>query len=135
MSGQGDLAGAAAARDGAVGASRGASTAGIGAGAKAGPPGAAAREPLPDAASVSALDMAASDGSSAAPSRPPAASRKSVLLRLNEPVYEAIARWARDDLRSVNAQIEFLLRRSLETAGRAPTNPGPMPRRGRPPTS
>ncbi|MDR2114326.1 MAG: hypothetical protein LBO75_03490 [Bifidobacteriaceae bacterium] len=61
--------------------------------------------------------------------------RKPVLLRLNAPVYDAVARWARDDLRSVNAQIEFLLRRALETAGRAPADPGPLPRRGRPPGS
>jgi hypothetical protein len=61
--------------------------------------------------------------------------RRSVLLRLSPPVYEAIARWARDDLRSVNAQIEFCLRQSLEAAGRAPTNPGSMPRRGRPPNA
>ncbi|MDR1635653.1 MAG: hypothetical protein LBS27_12230 [Bifidobacteriaceae bacterium] len=63
----------------------------------------------------------------------PAPGRKSVLLRLNSPVYDAVARWARDDLRSVNAQVEYLLRRALEGAGRAPADPGPMPRRGRPP--
>jgi hypothetical protein len=68
----------------------------------------------------------------AQPADTPAA-RKSVLLRLNGPVYDAVARWAGDDLRSINAQIEFLLRRSLEAAGRSPTNPGPLPRRGRPP--
>ncbi|ONM46898.1 hypothetical protein [Nocardia donostiensis] len=46
--------------------------------------------------------------------------RKKVLLRLDPAVYEAIARWANDDLRSVNAQIEFALRRALDQAGRPP---------------
>jgi hypothetical protein len=81
-----------------------------------------------------ATDGLAGPAEATAPS-PGAASRKSVLLRLNAPVYDAIARWASDDLRSVNAQIEFLLRRSLEAAGRAPANPGPLPRRGRPPAA
>ena len=39
--------------------------------------------------------------------------RKQVLLRLDPSVYEALARWASDELRSANAQIEFLLRRAL----------------------
>ncbi|MDR1426153.1 MAG: hypothetical protein LBJ08_00105 [Bifidobacteriaceae bacterium] len=59
--------------------------------------------------------------------------RQSVLLRLDPAVHAAIARWARDDLRSVNAQIEYLLRRELTAAGRAPERAGPLPRRGRPP--
>jgi hypothetical protein len=46
--------------------------------------------------------------------------RKKLLLRLDPDIYAAIARWAADDLRSVNAQIEYALRRALETAGRAP---------------
>jgi hypothetical protein len=46
------------------------------------------------------------------------AERKHVLLRLDPDVYEAIARWAADDLRSVNAQIEYALRRALRGAGR-----------------
>lgn len=46
--------------------------------------------------------------------------RKKVLLRLDPAVYDAVARWAADDLRSVNAQIEFALRRALEQAGRKP---------------
>jgi hypothetical protein len=41
-----------------------------------------------------------------------------VLLRLDPDVYEGIARWASDDLRSVNAQIEYALRRALRAAGR-----------------
>ncbi|MFI5716773.1 hypothetical protein [Nocardia sp. NPDC051750] len=44
--------------------------------------------------------------------------RKKVLLRLDPAVYDAMAKWAADDLRSVNAQIEFALRRALEQAGR-----------------
>jgi hypothetical protein len=44
--------------------------------------------------------------------------RKRLLLRLDPDVYEAIARWASDDLRSVNAQIEYALRRALSAAGR-----------------
>ncbi|GAA2896979.1 hypothetical protein GCM10010517_62010 [Streptosporangium fragile] len=44
--------------------------------------------------------------------------RKKVLLRLDPAVYEAIARWAADDLRSVNAQLEYALRLALKAAGR-----------------
>ncbi|MER5872626.1 hypothetical protein [Streptomyces sp. NPDC002044] len=61
--------------------------------------------------------------------------RKQVLLRLDPQVYDALARWAGDELRSANAQIEFLLRRALAEAGRLPPGPGPLPRRGRPPKS
>lgn len=59
--------------------------------------------------------------------------RKQVLLRLDPSVHEALARWAGDELRSANAQIEFLLRRALAEAGRLPGEAGPIPRRGRPP--
>ncbi|MFW0788391.1 toxin-antitoxin system HicB family antitoxin [Gordonia sp. CPCC 205333] len=45
---------------------------------------------------------------------------KKVLLRLDPAVHEALAKWAADDLRSVNAQIEYALRRALDEAGRAP---------------
>ncbi|NKY58617.1 MULTISPECIES: hypothetical protein [Nocardia] len=48
------------------------------------------------------------------------AERKKVLLRLDPAVYDAVAKWAADDLRSVNAQIEFALRRALDQAGRSP---------------
>ncbi|UGT60823.1 hypothetical protein [Nocardia asteroides] len=48
------------------------------------------------------------------------ADRKKLLLRLDPAVYDAIARWAADDLRSVNAQIEFALRLALDQAGRNP---------------
>ena len=46
------------------------------------------------------------------------AERKKLLLRLDPQVYEALARWAADDLRSVNAQIEYALRQALRAAGR-----------------
>jgi hypothetical protein len=61
------------------------------------------------------------------------AERKSVLLRLDPAVHDALARWAADELRSTNAQIEFLLRRALADAGRLPSGAGAMRRRGRPP--
>jgi len=44
------------------------------------------------------------------------AERKGVLLRLDPAVHDALARWASDELRSTNAQIEFLLRRALGEA-------------------
>lgn len=59
--------------------------------------------------------------------------RKAVLLRLDPAVHDALATWASDDLRSVNAQIELLLREALRRAGRAPRDAAPLPRRGRPP--
>jgi hypothetical protein len=59
--------------------------------------------------------------------------RKSVLLRLDPAVHDALARWAADELRSTNAQIEFLLRRALADAGRLPGRVGEMRRPGRPP--
>ncbi|MEV0727306.1 hypothetical protein [Polymorphospora sp. NPDC050346] len=51
--------------------------------------------------------------------------RKKLLLRLDQQVYDAIAKWAADDLRSVNAQIEYALRMALRTAGRSPKPPRP----------
>lgn len=61
------------------------------------------------------------------------AERKPVLLRLDPAVHAALARWAADDLRSLNAHIELLLRQALHATGRAPRQAGPLPRRGRPP--
>ena len=46
------------------------------------------------------------------------AGRKAFLLRMDPEVYDALQRWAADELRSLNAQIEFLLRRSLAGTGR-----------------
>jgi hypothetical protein len=54
------------------------------------------------------------------------AERKPFLLRLDPAVLEALARWAGDDLRSLNGQIDYLLRRALQAAGRLPP-PGPDP--------
>jgi hypothetical protein len=45
--------------------------------------------------------------------------RKPFLLRLDPAVHEAMQRWASDELRSLNGQIEFLLRRALAENGRA----------------
>jgi len=44
--------------------------------------------------------------------------RKSFLLRADATVLEAMQRWANDDLRSLNAQVEFVLREALRKAGR-----------------
>jgi hypothetical protein len=51
------------------------------------------------------------------------AERKSFLLRIDASVLEAVQRWANDDLRSLNAQIEYQLREALRRAGRAPRGP------------
>jgi hypothetical protein len=47
-----------------------------------------------------------------------ASDRKSFLLRVDPALLESVQRWANDDLRSLNAQIEFLLRRALQQSGR-----------------
>ncbi len=47
------------------------------------------------------------------------ADRRPFLLRLDERTFLALKRWADDDLRSINGQVEFLLRRALEQAGRS----------------
>ncbi|HEY3505585.1 MAG TPA: hypothetical protein VGN37_22720 [Actinocatenispora sp.] len=64
-----------------------------------------------------------------------ATERKKILLRLDPAVHDALARWAGAELRSTNAQIEFLLRRALADAGRLPKDVGRMRRPGRPSTS
>ena len=46
------------------------------------------------------------------------AERKPFLLRSDPTVLDAVQRWAQDDLRSLNAQVEFLLRRVLQEEGR-----------------
>ncbi len=50
------------------------------------------------------------------------AARKSFALRIDARILESMQRWAKDDLRSLNAQIEFVLRESLRKSGRIPTN-------------
>lgn len=54
-----------------------------------------------------------------------------MLLRLDPAVHDAMAKWAADNLRSVNAQIEIVLRQALKDAGRDP-KPAPLRRPGRP---
>jgi hypothetical protein len=58
--------------------------------------------------------------------------RRQVLLRVDPAVHDALTRWANDEFRSVNAQIEMLLRNALTDAGRMPKKAGPLPKRGRP---
>jgi hypothetical protein len=53
------------------------------------------------------------------------ADRKSFLLRVDPELLDAVQRWANDDLRSLNAQIEFLLRRALRDSGRSSKQPIP----------
>ena len=55
------------------------------------------------------------------------AERKPFLLRLDPEVYAALQRWAADDLRSLNAQMEFVLRRALQQAGRLRAPEGGAP--------
>jgi hypothetical protein len=56
------------------------------------------------------------------------AARKSFLLRIDPAVLEAVQRWANEDLRSLNGQIEFLLRRALAQKGvRLPSQNEPPP--------
>ena len=51
------------------------------------------------------------------------ADRKPFLLRIDRQLLEALQRWANDDLRSLNGQIEFVLRRELAKAGRLTEKP------------
>ena len=46
--------------------------------------------------------------------------RQSFLFRADPKLMEALRRWADDDLRSVNGQLEFILRKALRDAGRLP---------------
>ena len=55
--------------------------------------------------------------------------RKAFLLRIDPEVLDAVQRWANDDLRSLNAQIEFVLRRVLKQESRlAGPDKGPKER-------
>ncbi len=69
------------------------------------------------------------------PQQPAARERKAVRLRVDPAVHDALARWASDELRSVNAQIELVLREALSRAGRAPAGLKPLRGPGRPPSS
>jgi len=60
------------------------------------------------------------------------AARKAFLLRIDPGLWEALERWAADELRSVNGQIEYLLAQAVREAGRSPRSgrgggPGPAP--------
>jgi hypothetical protein len=61
--------------------------------------------------------------------------RKSLLLRLDPKVHDALQRWANDELRSTNAQMEMILRDALRRADRLPTDVAPIRKPGRPPAS
>jgi hypothetical protein len=60
------------------------------------------------------------------------ADRKPFLLRIDREVMDALQRWADDDLRSLNGQIEFLLRKALKEAKRIDEDERRSRRRGRP---
>ena len=62
------------------------------------------------------------------------ADRKSFLLRADAGILEAMQRWANDDLRSLNAQVEFVLRDALRKAGRLTAPPAPPAAVDIPPT-
>ena len=51
------------------------------------------------------------------------AEKKSFLLRISPETYEALATWAGEELRSINGQVEFLLRQALMDAGRLHRQP------------
>ena len=53
------------------------------------------------------------------------AEKKAYPLRISSQVLDAVQRWADDDLRSVNAQIEYLLREALRKNGRLPRTEPP----------
>ena len=55
------------------------------------------------------------------------AEKKKFLLRIDVGIYAALEKWAADDLRSINAQIEFLLKEALKNAGRQKENPPSAP--------
>jgi len=57
--------------------------------------------------------------------------RKPFLLRLTPEVYEALQKWAADDLRSLNGQIEFVLRKVLKQEGRVSGDKAPKERGGK----
>jgi hypothetical protein len=49
--------------------------------------------------------------------------KKNFPLRINSQIYSAVESWAKDEFRSVNGHIEFLLRQALKNNGRLPTKP------------
>ena len=59
------------------------------------------------------------------------AERRPFLLRVDPALLDALQKWAADDLRSLNAQIEFVLRRTLQQEGRIPGGDARRTRKGR----
>lgn len=55
------------------------------------------------------------------------AEKKKFLLRIDENVHAALEKWAADDLRSINAQIEYLLAQALKNEGRLKNNESNQP--------
>jgi len=55
------------------------------------------------------------------------AEKKKFLLRIDENIYNALEKWAADDLRSINAQIEYLLKEILRKSGRLPDTKSDSP--------
>ena len=51
------------------------------------------------------------------------AEKKTFLLRIDQPLYDAVMKWAQDDLRSVNAQVVYMLSQMLKKQGRLPRAP------------
>lgn len=58
------------------------------------------------------------------------AGKKNFVLRLDEEMYKALEKWAQDEFRSVNGQIEWILHRSLDQAGRLKKGKENKPRSG-----
>ena len=54
------------------------------------------------------------------------AKRKQYPLRIDPEVWDAIQKWAADEMRSANGQVEFILRKALRDAGRLPTHKPPQ---------
>lgn len=61
------------------------------------------------------------------------ADRKPFLLRIDPGILDALQKWAADDLRSLNGQIEFVLRRALQQEGRLAPGEARRPKKGRAP--
>ncbi|MCS7037141.1 MAG: Arc family DNA-binding protein [Saprospiraceae bacterium] len=62
------------------------------------------------------------------------ANKKSFVLRIDEETYEALEKWAADEFRSVNGQLEWIITRALREAGRLPQRqPPPQPSQEAPP--
>ena len=55
------------------------------------------------------------------------AAKKALPLRINQDVWQALRRWSDDELRSINAQIEYVLRDALRNAGRLPSEADKKP--------